>query len=94
LVAGSIPAPGTISVHTVYILRGKSGRHYIGVTNDFAVRFLQHQNGHTHTTRRLGGELQLVVKRDYATRPDALDVERRLKSWKNPTKAIVFLSTE
>lgn len=76
---------------TVYILRGASGRHYIGQTNDLVVRLAQHRAGHTHTTRRLGGQLEVVASRVYATRSEAMRVERLLKSWKNPTKAIAFL---
>ena len=78
---------------TVYILRGASGRHYIGMTSQLASRFKQHCEGHTHTTRRLGGDLQIVVSHDYPTRADAAATERLLKSWKNPAKAILHLST-
>ncbi len=77
---------------TVYILRGASGRHYIGQTNDLPARLAQHRAGHTHTTRRLGGDLVLVAHRQFATRAEALQVERMLKSWKSPAKAIAYLS--
>jgi putative endonuclease len=76
---------------SVYILRGANGRHYIGQSNDLAARLAQHRNGHTHTTRRLGGSLVLVASREFATRADAVRVERQLKSWKNPAKAIAYL---
>src|SRR5438270_376492 len=48
----------------VYILRGSSGRHYIGSTVDLDARFTQHSRGHTATTTRLGGKLQIVAKKD------------------------------
>jgi predicted GIY-YIG superfamily endonuclease len=51
---------------TVCILRGASGRHYIGMTSDLAACLKQHREGHTHTTQRLGGDLQIVASRDYA----------------------------
>ena len=95
LVAGSIPAPGTklsFVVTTVYILRGASGRHYIGLTDDLPARIEQHRRGHTHTTSRLGGSLELVVSREYPDRETAAAIERRLKSWKSPQKAIAFLA--
>ncbi len=76
----------------VYILRGASGRHYIGMTSDLSARFQQHCAGHTHTTKRLGGDLVIVVSRDYPTREEAAATERLLKSWKNPAKAILHLS--
>jgi len=37
----------------VYILRGSSGRHYIGSAVDLDARFAQHLRGHTATTKRL-----------------------------------------
>lgn len=77
---------------TVYVLRGASGRHYIGQTNDLAVRLAQHRAGQTHTTRRLGGALELVANREFPTREEALQAERMLKRWKNPAKAMAFLS--
>jgi predicted GIY-YIG superfamily endonuclease len=76
LVAGSIPAPGTIfTVHYVYLLRGGSGRHYIGMTSDLARRVEQHRRGQTHTTKRLGGELQLVADKAYESREEAAAIE-------------------
>ncbi|MDP2136633.1 MAG: GIY-YIG nuclease family protein [Candidatus Didemnitutus sp.] len=75
----------------VYILRGNSGRHYIGQTNDLAARMTQHRNGQTHTTKRLGDQLELLASRGYATRAEALAVERRLKAWGKPALAIEFL---
>jgi predicted GIY-YIG superfamily endonuclease len=35
--------------------------------------------------------LTLVVAATFATKPAAALVERKLKAWKNPTKAISFL---
>ena len=99
LVAGSIPASGTNlvtglneSMAVVCILRGSSGRHYIGMTNDLERRLDEHRAGHTHTTKRLGGELTLVASRVYASRDAAAEMERRLKSWKNPARGGAFLS--
>ncbi len=76
---------------TVYLLAGASGRHYIGMTNDLNVRFEQHCRGHTYTTKRLGGDLRVVAHREFETREAAAEVERRLKSWKNPAKARTYL---
>ncbi len=78
---------------TVYILRGATGRHYIGMTSDLDARLAQHRRGHTHTTKRLGGELELVASRSFETKWEAAEIERRLKSWKQPGKAIVWLTT-
>ncbi len=45
----------------VYVLRGFSGRHYIGQTNDLVVRLRQHRSGQTYTTARLGAQIELVA---------------------------------
>jgi predicted GIY-YIG superfamily endonuclease len=79
--------------YTVYVLRGASGRHYIGQTSDISARLAQHRSGHTHTTQRLGGGIQLVASRDFPTREEAMAVERMLKSWKSPLKAIAYLQS-
>ena len=38
-----------------YILRGSTGRHYIGSNTDIERRLSEHQRDHTHTTQRLRG---------------------------------------
>jgi predicted GIY-YIG superfamily endonuclease len=75
----------------VYILRGSSGRHYIGSAVDLDVRFAQHLRGHTATTRRLGDKLEIVAKKEVATLGEARNIERALKQKKNPRLAIYHL---
>jgi predicted GIY-YIG superfamily endonuclease len=75
----------------VYILRGSSGRHYIGSAIDLQARIAQHRRGHTHTTRRLGQELQLVATKQVKTVQEARTIERTLKAKKNPQLAIYHL---
>ena len=75
----------------VYILRGSSGRHYIGSALDLDARFAQHLRGHTTTTKRLGDNLQIVAKKEVKTLPEARQLERELKSKKNPKLAIYCL---
>jgi len=81
-------------VHNVYVRRGASGRHYIGMTSDLERRLHQHQSGQTHTTRRLGGGLQLLASRAFATREEAAAIEKKLKRWKDPAKAQAFLNSD
>jgi predicted GIY-YIG superfamily endonuclease len=45
----------------VYILRGASGRHYIGSTGDLERRLAEHQRGGNHTTHRFGNDLELIA---------------------------------
>jgi predicted GIY-YIG superfamily endonuclease len=78
----------------VYILQGNFGRHYIGMTDDLSRRLAEHARGHTHTTKRLGGGLCLVARREFSMRVEAAAFERKLKSWKNPAKAVAALRAE
>ena len=75
----------------VYILRGSSGRHYIGSAVDLDVRFAQHLRGHTATTKRLGSKLEIVAKKEVATLGEARNIERAVKEKKNPRLAIYHL---
>jgi putative endonuclease len=75
----------------VYILRGSAGRHYIGSAVDLDARFAQHLRGHTATTKRLGGQLEIVAKKEVASLGEARKIERNLKRKKNPKLAIYYL---
>ena len=72
----------------VYILRGSSGRHYIGSAVDLDARFRQHLRGHTATTIRLGDTLEVVARKEVPTLSEARKIERSLKRKKNPKLAI------
>ena len=92
LVGSSTLPPGTLHIMAwVYILKGSSGRHYIGSTVDLAARFAQHLRGHTATTKRLGGMLEIVAKKEVPTLFEARKIERLLKRKKNPELAIYHL---
>jgi predicted GIY-YIG superfamily endonuclease len=75
----------------VYILKGSSGRHYIGSAVDLQARLAQHKRGHTHTTRRLGENVEIVARKKVATLDEARRIERKLKAKKNPRLAIHHL---
>ena len=75
----------------VYILRGSTGRHYIGSTINLERRFTEHRNGGTHTTQRLGEKLETVAALELETIAQARRLERELKRKKNPKLAIVML---
>jgi predicted GIY-YIG superfamily endonuclease len=92
LVGSSTLPPGTfLQMAWVYILRGSSGRHYIGSCVDLDVRFAQHLRGHTATTKRLGNKLEVVAKKQVSTLAEARTIERALKRKKNPALAIYHL---
>jgi len=75
----------------VYILRGSSGRHYIGSTNDLERRLAEHRNSGTHSTARLGYPLELVASLEVAELSEARKLERELKRKKNFNLAIHLL---
>ena len=75
----------------VYILRGSSGRHYIGSAVDLDARIAQHLRGHTYTTKRLGDRIEIVASKKVATLKEARRIELSLKAKKNPTVAIYHL---
>jgi putative endonuclease len=75
----------------VYILRGSSGRHYIGSTVNLERRLSEHRSGGTHTTQRLGEHLETVSVLELETIQQARALERQLKRKKNPKLAIAML---
>jgi predicted GIY-YIG superfamily endonuclease len=75
----------------VYILRGSNGRDYIGSAVDLDARLAQHLRGHTHTTKRLGENIEVVATKEVATLSEARGIERTLKAKKNPQLAIYHL---
>ena len=93
LVAGSSPAQPNITPGWVYILRGSSGRHYIGSTEKLGRRIDEHLRGSNHTTRRLGGKIELVAACEFASIEEARKVERMLKRKKNPQIAVHVLNS-
>ena len=91
LVGSSNLPPGSLPMPWIYILKGSSGRHYIGSAVDLDARLAQHRRGHTHTTKRLGENLDLVASKEVATLAEARKIERTLKAKKNPRLAIQAL---
>ena len=75
----------------IYILRGSSGRHYIGSTDNLERRMEEHRRGSNHTTRRLGDVIELVVNRAVDSPATARRIELALKRKKNPRLAILAL---
>jgi predicted GIY-YIG superfamily endonuclease len=75
----------------VYVLKGSSGRYYIGSAVDLDARFAQHLRGQTATTKRLGEKFKIVAKKETKTLVEARELERILKRRKNPKLAIYHL---
>ncbi|MBW7866584.1 MAG: GIY-YIG nuclease family protein [Candidatus Hydrogenedentes bacterium] len=68
----------------VYVLRSqKSGKTYVGQTNDLARRILEHNDPSfnlTLYTKRNPGPWELVHSEEYPTRTEAMRREKYLKS--------------
>jgi predicted GIY-YIG superfamily endonuclease len=75
----------------VYILRGSSGRYYIGSTENLTRRLAEHRQGGNHTTHRLGADLEVVISRIFDSAAEARKIEFALKRKKNPHLAILAL---
>jgi predicted GIY-YIG superfamily endonuclease len=76
----------------VYILRGDR-RYYIGATEDLQRRIAEHKRGSNHTTRRFGGEIELVMAKELPSMIEARKLERTLKRKKNPRLATSILQS-
>jgi predicted GIY-YIG superfamily endonuclease len=72
----------------VYILRGKSGRHYIGSTDNLGRRLKEHCRGGNHTTRRLGGGIELVASKEFPSITEARKCELVLKRKKSAPRGV------
>jgi predicted GIY-YIG superfamily endonuclease len=75
------------------MLKGACGRHYIGSTSNLPQRLEAHRRGNTATTRRLGRPRQLVATKEFPAPTEARRIERMLKAWKTPARALTFLSS-
>jgi predicted GIY-YIG superfamily endonuclease len=73
------------------MLSSDSGRYYIGSAVDLNERLEQHQRGHTHTTKRLGGNLAIAAAAETTSLAEARALERELKRKKNPQLALYAL---
>jgi putative endonuclease len=78
----------------VYILRGASGRYYFGSTDNLERRVAEHRRGSNHTTRRFGGDIELVACRKLPSMREARKLEVVLKRKKNPKLAALMLQSQ
>ncbi len=75
----------------VYILQGSNRRFYIGYSADLARRLEEHRRGSCHTTKRLGGEVELVISVPLNDESQARILEKKLKAMKSGVKAVEYL---
>ena len=65
----------------VYILQSRTGKFYIGSTDNLERRLHQHVLGHTQTTYNMKSFV-LVLKQNYPSLEVARKIERKIKSLK------------
>ena len=65
-----------------YILKSKGGRYYIGQTKSIEERLERHNKGRERSTRAYSPRELRFVK-EFSTRSEAVQLERKLKSFKN-----------
>lgn len=74
----------------VYILKSSKGRHYIGYTSNLPQRLVQHNRKHKgFTSREEHWEVEFFV--ECSDKMEAVNLESKLKSFKNSTKALEYL---
>ena len=67
-------------MYFIYVLRSKKKKYlYVGLTNNIARRFLQHQSGKEQTTAPYC-PFELIHKESFSTRAGARKREKELKS--------------
>ena len=80
--------------YVVYILESQSsGRLYIGYTNDLGRRFKEHNSNQTKSTRSKGPWTLLYAK-EGLEKTEAMELERRLKNWKNRKRVLSWIERE
>jgi putative endonuclease len=69
-------------MHYVYILRIKrTGRYYIGQTQDIAKRLDKHSRGETKSMKNRG-EFELLYTEELSSRAEAMRREKQIKNYK------------
>ena len=74
----------------VYIIESKSGKKYIGQTNNLQDRLKRHNSDRSVYTKSKG-PWELVISVKVNSRSEAVRLEAKLKKMKNSKKAITYL---
>src|SRR2546421_483733 len=76
----------------VYMLRGSSGRYYIGSATVLPRQLDQHRHAHPHSTRRLGKTLDLAASLELATLDVFFNVAATIEIYTLPLHAALPIS--
>jgi putative endonuclease len=75
-------------MYYTYILQSeRTGKLYIGQTKNVEKRLARHNRGGTPSTQS-GRPWELLYSKSFATRSEAVQLEQKLKSWKNPDRVL------
>ncbi len=78
----------------LYILQSQTtGNLYIGQTNDLDDRVLRHNTGQNKSTKGRGPWV-LIFSKQFDTRAEAMQLEKQMKSWKNPQKVKAWMQAQ
>lgn len=78
-------------MHYVYILKSlKIGKHYIGETGNLCDRIKRHNENRSKATKGKG-PWKLVIACEVRNKSEAMRLEKKLKSFKSPEKAISYI---
>jgi putative endonuclease len=64
---------------TVYVLKGKSGKRYVGITNDLSRRLSEHRSGHSKAGQIIG-TFTVIHTESFTDHKSARNKEKFLKS--------------
>ncbi|UCH20999.1 MAG: GIY-YIG nuclease family protein [Deltaproteobacteria bacterium] len=64
---------------TLYVLKGKNGKRYVGITNDLTRRLSEHRSYKTKGSQVIG-EFDLLLREEYTDHKKAREREKFLKS--------------
>tara|TARA_R110001592_G_scaffold211976_2_gene464099 strand:- start:38317 stop:38562 length:246 start_codon:yes stop_codon:yes gene_type:complete len=79
-----------MSFYTYILQSEKTGRMYIGQTNNLEDRLHRHNSNHNISTKNRG-PWKLMHFVEFETRIEAVQLERQLKSWKSSKKVLVWI---
>ena len=74
----------------VYILKSNRSRHYIGFTSNLEERIKKHNAKHRGFTGT-SESWKIIIYKKLATKAEAIQLERKLKFYKNYRRATAYL---
>lgn len=74
-----------------YIIQSqKNGNYYIGQTNNLNKRLADHNSGYSNYTKKFV-PWNLYAYKEFESRKDAMDFERKLKNLKSRNRILLFI---